>query len=42
MLACSVPRTHGLIEHRGARTPLGRGLGVDALKLFQGLIGVGR
>jgi hypothetical protein len=27
MLACSAPRTHGLIEHRGARTPLGHGLG---------------
>ncbi len=27
MLACSVPRTHELIEHRSERMPLDRGLG---------------
>jgi hypothetical protein len=42
MLACSVPRTHRLIEHRGARTPLGHGLGVDAVELGQGPMGAGR
>lgn len=42
MLACSIPRTHGLIEHRGARTPLGHGLGVDAVELGQGPMGAGR
>ncbi len=42
MLACSAPRTHGLIEHRGARAPLGHGLGVDAVELGQGPMGAGR
>lgn len=42
MLACSVPRTHGLIEHRGARTLLGHGLGVDVVELRQGPMGAGR
>lgn len=42
MPACSVPRTHGLVEHRGARTPLGHGLGIDAVELGQGPMGAGR
>lgn len=42
MLACSASRSHGLIEHRGACTPLGHGLGVDAVELGQGPMGAGR
>lgn len=42
MLACCVPRTHGLIEHRGACTPLGHDLGVAAVELGQGPTGAGR
>ena len=39
MLACFAQRTHGLIEHIGARTPLGHGLGVDAESFGQGPMG---
>jgi len=42
ILACSAPTTHGLIEHRAARTPIGHGLGVDAVELGQRPMGAGR
>ena len=42
MLPCSAPRVHGLIEHCGARTTLGHGLGVDAVELGKRPMGAGR